>query len=261
MEEFIRCPKCGELDERRSQCRRGYSSAAAAAAAAAPVQRRSAPGCLAAIGGRVALLLLVISAVVFYLGYQEYSVSKGATEQPEDVDLAKLEAGEKPAQNHIRIGKHLRLYDELIYVYSSRDKNKSDPSLTDCFYPIISPAHPDLVKLLANDGKDVKDDPAPIKNFAVLVKTNQFHRLADVPRKDPVQDSLQGMVVNDIKELSAQETKLIKESFPTMDTSKIIILEQGRTPTSHLQSFGMMGGAALVALVVIGLFFLGRKSS
>lgn len=256
--EFIRCPKCGEFDEKRTQCRCGYSAAAAAAAVASKRQQaQQSPGCLGvlarAVGGWVRGLLLLVSAGLIIWGYDQYTVSQGAAEQPQEIDLAKLEAGDQPGQNHIRIGKHIRLYPNLIYVISARDKNNNDPFLRHTFYPIISLSHPDRPKNAAQ----AKEDPVPVKHFAVLVKTTAFRRLADVPAKAPVEASIQGMVVNSITQLSADEAKLIKESFPDMDTGKIIILEQGRTPSSGTQSLALMGGGILLAVFTLSLYFLG----
>src|SRR5262249_21346699 len=159
-------------------------------------------------------------------GYQEYKVGKGATEQPQEIDLAKLEAGEKPAQNHIRIGKHLRHYSNLIYSISARDQNNSDPHIWYSFYPIVSPSHPGLLGKLVVHGRDKKQ----ITGFAVLVKTSDFHRLSEIPRQDQEQDSIQGMIINSIRELDKQEADLIKESFPDLDLTQVLILDQGRKP-------------------------------
>jgi hypothetical protein len=97
------------------------------------------------------LFLLLIGIAVFVWGAQEYWVSRGASEQPQDVDLAKLEAGERPSQNHIRLGKHLRLYPSLIYATPKNLKDIEDPFVNYSFYPIISPSHPKVAMVRIED--------------------------------------------------------------------------------------------------------------
>jgi hypothetical protein len=257
--EFIRCPKCGEFDESRTQCRCGYS-AAAAAATAAPARPADTEKPPARKGGTGGCLLLLIGIGVFVWGAQEYWVSRGASEQPEDVDLAKLEAGERPGQNHIRLGKHLRLYPSLIFATPKSQKDSKDPPVSYSFYPIISPSHPELARVRIEDVAAAGDD-MHLREFTVLVRTEQFTRLGQVPHGPAVENSIQGMVINSISSLSSDEAKLIKDSFPNLDTNRIVILEQDRMPASLLKSFGMMAGGALLVLLVVGSHFRGQKAA
>jgi hypothetical protein len=71
------------------------------------------------------------------------------------------------------------------------------------------------------------------------------------------QDSVKGLVINRIDSLDSEEEKLIKENFPSLDIDKVLILEQDRTPASLFKSMGMMAGGMLLALVGVGLFFVG----
>ncbi len=56
---------------------------------------------------RFGLILIVIGGAICFLGVQEYRVSSGTSSEPVDVDLAKLEAGEKPENNYVKIGEHV----------------------------------------------------------------------------------------------------------------------------------------------------------
>jgi hypothetical protein len=259
--EFIRCPKCGEFDERRTQCRCGYSAADTPAAPARPADteqpRVSKGGGTFGCGG---CLLLLVGIGVFVWGAQEYWVSRGATEQPEDMDLAKIEAGERPSQNHIRLGKHLRLYPSLIFATAKSQKDSKDPPIHYSFYPLISPSHPQLAKERIEDIAAAGDDPH-LKEFTVLVRTEQFKRVGEVPHGPVVENSIQGMVINSISSLSADEAKLIKDSFPNLDTNRLLILEQDRTPASLFKSFGIMAGGAVLVLIVLASLLRGQKAA
>src|SRR5436190_23880553 len=109
---FIKCPQCGELDERRLTCKCGYRQGARGESPAVvgkkPILLRILPG-----GVRWFFVLLGLGAI--YWGYQEYRIGASARMEPTELDLAALEAGDNPPQNHIRLGEHWRLYADIIY--------------------------------------------------------------------------------------------------------------------------------------------------
>src|SRR5262249_45069768 len=135
---------------------------------------------------KIGLLLLIVGGGTWAYGWSESRVSEGTSEQALAADLAKLEGGAKPDNNHIKIGEHYSCYHPWVYSYYTKKKNRgakaTDPtSLSYVFYPIISLDHPfnqQLAALLAKYGSidkipDEVDLPQ-IDQFVVLVKTKRF---------------------------------------------------------------------------------------
>ena len=210
---------------------------------------------------RLVIGMIVGGLALGYYGQRELRVGWGADSTPAAVELGALEDGAKPSSNYVRIGPHLRMYPECLYEYEDEHNLGDTPSskVTKAYYPIISTEHP-FLKRLGELGdrhgglEKVPDDAnwPEIRNFAVLVKTKKFRRIGDIPDTAEDSESIAGLFVNDIESLGSEELKLLKEGFPGLDFSKVLILEAGRTPTSAGAALGMLAGAA--ALIVVGAF-------
>ncbi|MCI0742281.1 MAG: hypothetical protein L0Y72_24885 [Gemmataceae bacterium] len=217
---------------------------------------------------RFALLFVLGGGVLGWLGIQEYMVSSGASAEPAAAELVKLEGGEDPANNHLRVGRHLGLYSESVFSYRKKRGDDGPPSdatsVSYCFYPILSPGHPFLIELKNLTEKFPKgiplDVPVPsADSFAVLVKTHRFKTIGDIPKMPLPEESVQGLIINQISSLGKDEQQLLKERFPRADFSKVLILQDGRSPAPLWKWGGMIGGGGLLILVGIGMFFVGRK--
>lgn len=219
----------------------------------------------------VKFLMTFGGAVLCWFGIQEYRVSSGTSAEPLEVKLAEIEAGKVPHNNHIQLGRHIAVYAESFYAYSQSKYSNSDPTpetkVNYVYYPVISREHrfvADVAKFALQRGAGGKKagpvPPPTLKDFAVLVKTKRFKTVGDIPDRLDVEDSRQGLIVNKIDSLDSDETKLIKQSFPAIDLDKVLILEDGRTPSSGLMSWGMMIGGALIALGGVGLYLGGLVS-
>jgi hypothetical protein len=232
-EGFYKCPQCGTVEtERRTRCACGYTYKPAGLAAAPPKPRGR-----RIIGCSVWLFLIPLGLIIY--GYHEYRLSEGASAEPVPVEIADLEAGKRPAQNHIRIGKHSPVWDQCIYSVSPKDKDKPDPLVFEVLYPVISPS-----KLDHWDGK-----------VTVLVETHRFGRVSDI-QKDKVRvvPEATGMLVNSIRSLREEEARLIREGLPDQDLENVLILQEGRKPTSQTWALVIMGaGIALGILIILGI--------
>ena len=216
---------------------------------------------------RFLLVLVIGGGFLIFLGGREWWVSSGAGDKPVEVDLAKLEAGEAPPNNYVAVKEGIALYPALVYSYPKNkyDANKEptpDTSINYAYYPIISTEHPfvrDMKAAVAQPaGPDALNVPVP-KDFRVLVKTYKFKKIRDVPIRFDALKNTEGLVINSISSLDNDEEKMIKESFPQLDTKRMLIIEEGRQPASPLKSFGMMGGG--VALIAVaGFLFLRSRN-
>jgi hypothetical protein len=198
-------------------------------------------------------------------GWLEWRVGQHSTAEPVAVDLAALEAGEPLPSNHVTIGPHYACYEASVYEYLKDKDSHATPEartkLSYCLYPIVSMKDPQaqkLVRLQEQFGslKKVPDDVKlpQIEQFAVVVKTERFKTVGDIP-DDTVrrEESVQGLVINEIRSLKADEKRLLEEQFPTVDLKKVLLLEEGRRPSSSaVAGAAMVGGIGLLAVGVLG---------
>ncbi len=209
----------------------------------------------------VGLILVVFGAAVGTSAWQEREVSENTTREPVDVDLATLESGERVTNNHVKIGSHYALYYSAVLTYETYDRGSDKPSgdqfLRETYYPIISKSNPDIQKLEKLRAQFGGRDKAPsdaqlstLQHFTVLVKSNRFKQVRDIPSEPlRIEDSVHGLVINEVSRLGIQEEELIKKKFPNIDIKKVLILEEGRTPSSDSFSMAFVIGGICVLLL------------
>lgn len=203
------------------------------------------------IDGRSRWFLLIIGAALFYWGFQEYRVAEGTTAQPADADLAAVEGGQPLPQNHVRFGPHIRLHFAAIYAIDAKDKGSKDATVKYTLYPLISQGNP----LLAALDKDADGPVANHVTFKVLVKTDEFKTVAQIPQTASPSEQITGLIINRIRPLEADEAALIRKDYPLVKPEEILVLEVNRKPASLAFSFAfMIGGAALAVLAVVCVF-------
>jgi len=215
---------------------------------------------------RLKFVVVFLGGMLAFWGFQEYRVSSGASQEPLTIELSSIEAGEEPENTYLHIPKHSALYFSSVYEYEQSKYSTSEPTpaskVNHTYYPIISAEHP-FNTLLAKYG-DIEsvpegtEFPAP-DSFAVLVKTKRFKKIGDIPVGIDPGEEVKGLLINRISSLGSEEEKLVRETFPNVNVDKLLILEDGREPSSALKSMGMMGGGVVLVLGGLASFFIGRK--
>jgi hypothetical protein len=218
---------------------------------------------------RLTLVGVVLGGMLAFFGFQEWRVSRGSTAEPLAVELAEVEAGRAPENNHWKLGECVALYSSCVYEYEQSKYSTAEPDgetkINHCYYPVISKGHPFLSQLSALAAKHGSVEAIPesevpaLNNFAVLVKSRQFKQLGDIPADWDVAPATQGLVINRIASLDKKEAELLRQGFPGQNTDKLLLLEADRRPASILKSGGMMGGGALLALGAIALMVAKRN--
>jgi hypothetical protein len=212
---------------------------------------------------RAVLGIICLGGVLCYIGYREYLVSKDTSEEPQPVHLVQLEHGMEPPNNHIKIGDHFAVYDGLVYSYSQGRYDSGEPDADTrvdyVYYPIVSPAHPFMksisrLQYLDAEAFEEEAENLTLDNFRVIVRSSRFDTVGDFPLEAlAYEDSVSGLVVNQIRSLDRQERNLLRESYPELNFDELIILAEGRKPSSPSQSFAMIGGGGVLVLFGLGL--------
>jgi hypothetical protein len=220
---------------------------------------------------RFKLGVAALGGMVAYWGVQEWRVSSNATDEPVAVQLADVEAGARPENNHWNLGEHLALLDSGVYWYSRsrHDRSPIGPGtrIDYYYYPVLSQQHPYLVQLRALSEKYGSTDAIPedelptLENFAVLIKSDQFATIGSIPDTWEMTPQVRGLAVNQIASLNNDEAQLLRDSFPALDVHRVVILEAGRRPSSVATSVGMISGGSIIALLGTAWVFAGSKSA
>ena len=211
-----------------------------------PPRRKSAPWAIRFLEGCCGLLFL-IGLGLFLNAYDEYKVSFGVDRMPLDVSLEEIEAGNRPPTGFLRLGEHVRLYNLGFYVHSSRETNLPEDHHRPKYvlYPIVSKKHP----CIAKSPDAAPTDPLPECNeFAVLVKTERFVELRQIPHLAQESGSVAGLIVTRASDLPLQAKGWIRDHFQGLNLDGVVILEEGRKPPSPRNWLLLLGGATACVL-------------
>jgi hypothetical protein len=177
--------------------------------------------------GLVALLALVFGGIFTWVGVQDAIIFSQGSREPQVIRLADLEA-QGPGDNI-----HLTVTDFRFGPNFVAEEKRGQ------WNRVWIPVFP--------EGQQ-QDDKKAIK---VLVKT--FHVKNDNERQVFYQKrNLTGIITNSIHSLDSSELRELQKGYPGVDTSAILVIEEGRSfpgPGSMIWKFGAGGGMLLTALV------------
>ena len=66
------------------------------------------------------------------------------------------------------------------------------------------------------------------------------------------QDTIQGLIVNEIESLGGEELKILQTSYPGIDFSEVYLLEHNRKLSGSGATYGSLGGGAVLLLIGLG---------
>jgi hypothetical protein len=210
---------------------------------------------------RFRLLLIIGGIMLTYSGWQEMTLSRHAKDEPVEISTVDLESGKIPENCHVVVKDAVALYPSSVYHYKKSKYSTKAPDestrITDALYPVISKKHPFFQALMTGKTSDKQLEEA-LSSFGVIVKTTSFGTVGGIPQqmKDGVQ--LQGLILNHIEKLDSKDEQLLRNSFPKLDPTKVVILEEARKPKGMLISIGMMVGGVILAILAL---VVGTKKS
>ena len=218
--------------------------------------------------GRVMIVLVVGGIALAVFGWMEYQVSKDATSDPQRMDVAEFEKAGAIRNNHVELGPHIRFYGAAVYEAQVPTAGSEPTDSSKCNYayiPVMDPNHPvwkRVEELQAKEeaGEDVPDDAWPdITDFRILIKCKRFKTVGDIPDTVEGHGPMRGLVVSRVTSLDSDERRLLKESWPDVDFSKIVIIEEDRSPLPVTLTMAMMGGGGLLVLAPLGILLVMRR--
>ena len=215
---------------------------------------------------RLILFIILGGGFLSLNGYLQYLASNKINKTPSATKLIDIEKGNKITNNYLILGEHWAFYSSCVYYDSTSkyDRNVKGRTKVDyAYYPALSIEHPYMITLekLEEQYGDLSKVPGrkfpKLENIHVLIKTEKFKTVGEIPAYIDSKKNMKGLIINSISSLNDDERKLIKESFPKVNFNKLVIIEEGREPCSITNSFTMMGGGVLIIFIGMAIAFKG----
>lgn len=199
---------------------------------------------------RFILAMFVIGGVLVFFGVQELRLRSATEDQPQSIPCGTL-AAEGPGENA-----HIVLQDFLLcdFAFVYEEKGSSWSKVWVPAVPLGGEYHLSLLSQVDGEGRFQGQLPLP-KNVNVIVKSSSVSNESELDSLAN-QETLQGVIVNEIESLGSEEKGILKDSYPGVDFDQCWILEVGRKPASTGKMAGLFGGG--LGLVAVGGFFVLR---
>ncbi len=199
---------------------------------------------------RLQLIVIGLGVVLGWYGFKEHRLASGASATPQELTCRDLGANGPGANAHVRMTGHLLVYEAFVVSAKDTTSDRWEKS----WVPAV-PIDSDFAKRVseAADGEEVP----PPDTFSVLVynstpgtQSGLDHELTSGRHLDPVQ----GLVINEVDSLDADEVRILKQSYPNFDADRVWIIQRHRTPSTGGKPLFMMIGA--LAMVIAGGFWM-----
>lgn len=169
--------------------------------------------------GRFLLIGLIAGGAMAFFGYQQMTLKSGCKPTPTAVKLEKLtQNGAEDGNRNVTVTGLLPAPD---FVYSEKKGRWQ--------YVYIPLMTPDLkVSALVKSFKPKNQQE--VESFAVGIALT----------------GLSGLVTNDIRSMGSGERSKFEASHPGVDFAKLPIVEEGKTPPSDGEVYGLLGGGLVL---------------
>lgn len=207
---------------------------------------------------RFVLAMVIGGGVLVFLGYQEWTLASGTSAEPQKLTCSQLIEKGTGGNAHVEMGDFMLCNWSYVYEGATED------SMTTVWVPAVPIdgefAEQVVAQLQADPVALLQGGMPPVpRDVRVIVKSSKVDNDAEVTGLGD-QQTIRGMVVNEISSLDSKEKKLLQESYPQADFDKVLILEHGRQPAGAAKMMGLfLGGLAL--MVVGGFIGMGMMGS
>jgi hypothetical protein len=191
---------------------------------------------------RAALIMAVGAGVLGFLGIRDWAHAAEAKAEPDKLTAAELIERGPNGNPYVEI-REFDLADDFIY----EEKNG-------VWQRAWCPA-------VAAKQKFARDKPMPKSTVKLIFKYPKAKNENDVAALAD-QETVRGMVINQIDSLGSKEKKLLSEKYGEANWDQIVIFEVERDPSSS-RTKGMiltfLGVGLLIAAVVVFVIWLARR--
>ncbi len=215
-------------------------------------------GLLWSVVGVFIMVPLVCAAVpLVVIGSRENILARSSTTQPWTISLQELIDSGPGGNVHVLVTDVAPARNFIFTARVSASEKasgvSSDKPWESVYVPLL-PLTPDMRNRMAQ-GEDVWPQ-VESSTIRVIMLSRTAKNQRDLQRIFATGE-VKGTLVNSIDKIDPQAEKLLRQKYPATDFSRLLILEEGRTPSSKAGAAGMVvGGIALGALAAV-LFLIG----
>ena len=202
---------------------------------------------------RLVLVMGIGGCALIWFGIEEPKLSSIARAEATPITCAELVANGPGDNAHVLLGDFLFVQPHYVYEEGKRGWEKAWlPAV-----PLGGEHHQEVQRIIEEEGEDA-EFPLPRK-IGLIVKLTDAKNEDDVTRIGD-QDTIQGLIVNDIESLGSEEKAILGGSYPGINFATCWILEVGRRPKGTGEIVGFfVGGIGLIGLA--GFLVLRRRRS
>ena len=196
---------------------------------------------------RLILVPIVVGAVLFFFGFQDWRLALKAKVRPQSISAAQLEANGPGDNAHVNLTGVVLCEWSFVYEASKRGGKENWRWV---WVPAVAQNSAYARNLLA---MPPGMEPPPPDQVRIIIKSNKARSEEDV-HELAMNRSIHGMVINEIESLGGEEKKLLSQSYPGIDFSRCWIVQVNRAPAGSGQVMGMMGGGGMLVLLGLSWF-------
>lgn len=198
-----------------------------------------------------ALTIMLVTAAIggglIVYAYSEGKVSSGATEVPRSVTCQRLIDGGIEDNPHVLVTDVLAGQNYFTSVRLTKEEkaagNTGNKPWEVVYLPLL-PLTPELKTRFARGEQAIPPPPAHL--VRVILFSHKIKNKEQLGQIFTPEGAIQGMIVNPVSKLSGETENMLRQAYPGIDLTRVLLLEQGRTPMSEGLVTGLLiGGASL----------------
>lgn len=204
---------------------------------------------------RVGLLLLGVGVAALFIGVQEMRLAAVAKSEPQKIDCAAL-AKNGPGDNAHVVVENFALAGSYVAERASGVMKRVWIPMV----PLDAAFYEEVGRALFAGNSD-QPDAIQHRNIRIVLKINRQIDEAGLERLMG-EESLQGIITNQIARIGKKERELLESSYPGIDFASCYLLELDRQPPGGVRLYGpLIGGALLVAGGLLSMLRSRRASN
>jgi hypothetical protein len=207
----------------------------------------------------VAAGIVIFCGVIAYAGWNQKALEMSF--EPKIAKLSDL-AGKSSFENrHVKITDGLALYPLSVFSTWKRTQQgkTTEEGLNYTYYLLVPNDRSVLQNFQITQTAAGPAMTGVAAENAIVVKTHRFSKKEEIPQEPAPAPEVEGIVMNQLESITVDEGKLLKETFPNLDTRKTVFIAENKMPFMH-DSIWVALFCAAVSVGAILLHLSGKKS-